>query len=99
MIPPRPTEALFVAPNSPPPRPLSCPAPHPPHAFPPPPPPPGERLSDMLSRWRAAKAAGQVEPFVLFPQGTTCAVGSVCDFQPRVVELLRDGERVGVAFA
>jgi hypothetical protein len=56
--------------------------------------PAGEKLSSMISRWRALKAAGKVEPFVLFPQGTTCAVDAVCDFQPRVVELLRDGERV-----
>ncbi|GBF89312.1 phospholipid phosphatase [Raphidocelis subcapitata] len=55
---------------------------------------PGEKLSDMLSRWRARKAAGQVEPFVLFPQGTTCAVDSVCEFQPRVAQLLGPGERL-----
>jgi hypothetical protein len=48
----------------------------------------------MLARWRARKAAGQVEPFVLFPQGTTCAVGTVCEFQPRVAELLAPEERL-----
>lgn len=53
----------------------------------------------MLNHWRARKAAGQVEPFVLFPQGTTCAVDSVCEFQPRVVELLQAGERVSRYFA
>jgi hypothetical protein len=54
----------------------------------------GEKLADTFNRWRARKAAGQVQPFVLFPQGTTCSVGRVVEFQPRLFEVAAKDEKV-----